>query len=357
MAEPDDVRPATSTPESAVPPSAPHTPTPTPEGRGDEPAVEVQPAEVQPPPPPKIVAVIGEIPFAGAAVARELIKSGTTARVLCPDAESEAAVKSACATVTSCPAVLHCVRGNFDTETLNAIMAGAYGVAFVSPISLSGRFFRSETHLEDARRVAAAADAAGVRRVLYHSALGAQPVSPTLALSQAAAAEELFAAMDCDIYRLRTSVLMGRGDRFQSEMIAGAKSGSPVMNILGYGSTMMQPIHVDDLARCIARVFDNSRSAIAPGVLCVAGPEVTTPLDLTDLALARLGRLKLKIHTPLFVLKLLAAMRKDAAFREKVNLLFEGFCTDHNDTFRLLGASYQLVTPQQSQDEILAAAA
>ncbi len=351
MAEPDDATAAPKPPEQPAP-AAP--PTSDAGARADEPAVEVQPTVPQPPPTPKIVAVVGEIPFVGLAVARELIRSGTTARVLCPDAETEAALTRACP--ANGLAELQCVRGTLESEALKTVLTGAYGVAFVSPISLNGRLYRGAQHIEDARRVSQAADAAGVRRLLYHSALGAQPVSPALALSQAAAAEELFAAMDCDTYRLRTSVVMGRGDGFQSEYVEQAKSGSPLMGMLGYGSTSLQPIHVNDLAKCVVRVFDPSRSAISPGVLCVAGPEMTTPLDLADLALARLGRIKLKIHTPLFVLRLLAAVRGDAAFKEKVNLLFEGFCTDHNDAFRLLGASFPLITPQQSQDEILAAA-
>ena len=343
MAEPDDATAAPKAPEQ-----------PASDVRADEPAVEVQPTMPQPPPTPKVVAVVGEIPFTGLAIARELIRSGTTARVLCPDAETEAALTRACP--ANGLAELQCVRGTLESDALKSVLAGAYGVAFVSPISLNGRIYRGAQHLDDARRIAQAADAAGVRRLLYHSALGAQPVSPTLALSQAAAAEEIFAAMDCDTYRVRTSVVMGRGDGFQSEYVAQAKSGSPVMGMLGYGSTNVQPIHVNDLAKCVARVFDPSRGAISPGVLCIAGPEMTTPLDLADLALARLGRIKLKIHTPLFVLRTLAAVRGDAAFKEKVNLLFEGFCTDHNDAFKLLGASVQLITPQQSQDEILAAA-
>jgi uncharacterized protein YbjT (DUF2867 family) len=348
--------------ESPVPASTP-VPVPAPAAADDAaskplaPPVSVRPepeAAPVPIPVPKSVAVVGEIPFAGLAVARELVLNGMTARVLCPDAETEAELVRACP--PKGPAVLECVRGKLDNqESIRQVLIGAYGVVFVSPITLSGRTYRAKQHLDDVRSVTSAAKTANVERAVYQSALGANPVSTTQALSHAALSEELFNAMDLDVYRMRTSVLMGRGDHFQSEMIAGARSGSPIMGMLGYGSTMLQPLHINDMARCVARLFNPQLSQITPGVLCIAGPEMTTPMDLADMALERIGRMKLKVHAPLFALKLLASVRNNAAFKEKVNLLFEGFCTDHNDLFKLLGGSYDLITPQRSQDEIIAA--
>ena len=355
--DPISITPPAVTPVPAAPAETAGRPSALPPADGLAGVPHTEPAAAPtpvPPPAPKVVAVVGEIPFAGLAIARELVLNGMTARVLCPDAETEAAVLRAKPPVGL--ATLECVRGTLDSaESIERVMAGAYGVVFVSPITLTGRTFRGKQHLDDVRAVTSAAKAAKVERAVYHSALGANPLSTTQALSHAALSEELFNAMDMEVYRLRTSVLMGRGDHFQSEVIDSARAGSPVMGMLGYGSTMIQPLHINDMARCVARLFNPQSSLITPGVLSIAGPELTTPMDLTDLALERFGRVKLKVHAPLFVLKLLASVNSNAAFKEKVNLLFEGFCTDRNDLFRLLGGSYDLVTPRQSQDEILAA--
>jgi hypothetical protein len=48
-------------------------------------------------------------------------------------------------------------------------------------------------------------------------------------------------------------------------------------------------------------------------------------------------------------------MGSSAEFKEKVNLLLEAFYTDQNDSVKLLGSARKLVTPRQSQEEILSA--
>ena len=151
-------------------------------------------------------------------------------------------------------------------------------------------------------------------------------------------------------------MLMGPGDHFQSELVKTAQSGSPFVGILGYGATMLQPLHIHDMAQCVARIFSDDPQPLTPGVYSVAGPELTTPIDLLDLALAKAGRFKVKFHAPLFVLKLLASAGGSHQFKEKVAMLFEGFCTENNDSAKLLGPLYRLITPQQSQEQILAAA-
>ena len=318
-------------------------------------AVPAAAAEAPPPRPPRVIALVGEMHFSGAAVVSVLLEKGFTVRALCPDETSESAVRRAGQATTQ--GTLNCIRGSLDSAgAIGESMAGAFGAAFVSPIALSGRTYRGAQHLEDVRRFCDAARSAAVKRLLYHSSLSAHPVSAAPCLSQAAAAEELVHAIGVEVFRLRTSVLMGPGDRFQSDVVRTAQSGSPCAGVLGYGGTMLQPLHVRDMAQCVARIFSDDPQPLTPGVFSVAGPELTTPMDLLDMALQKLGRFKLKFHAPLFVLKLLAS-GSSHEFKEKVALLFEGFCTDRNDSARLLGPLYRMITPLQSQEQILAASA
>ena len=111
------------------------------------------------------------------------------------------------------------------------------------------------------------------------------------------------------------------------------------------------------MASCIARVFSEKPKELQPGYYSLAGPEVTTILDLIDRMAERLKRHKLRIHIPLFALQFWLSVRKGNGIREQVNLLFDTFYTEENDAPRLLNTGKKLITPAQAQEEILASVA
>ena len=316
------------------------------------------PVEVKPEDPPRKIAVLGEIPFSGRALTRNLLSQGYSVQVLCPDSAVEAALADLRANDTKM-ATLETVRGSLESaETVNAMLKNVYGAVFLSPITMAGRIYRPESHLEDVRRVTESAEKNAIRKLVYHSALGAHPKSSSRALREAAEAEERMHASRFQDFRVRTGPLMGSGDGFLSEIINTMRGASPIMSILGYGSTVVQPLHVDDMARCMTRIFNDSEEELAPGIYNLAGPEITTILDLVDLAGARLNRVKLRFHAPLFALQLAASSVKagDAGFKERIGLLFDTFFTEQNDALKLIGMTQKLTTAQQAQDEILNAA-
>ncbi|HYG76989.1 MAG TPA: NmrA family NAD(P)-binding protein [Planctomycetota bacterium] len=318
-------------------------------------ALPEQPVEVKPDEPARKIAIVGEIPFSGRALAHALLKEGFAVRVLCPDEPAEVAALSAKPAGQS--GSIETVRGALDSaKAIEGALEGAYGVCFLSPITMKGRMYRSAQHVEDVRRLATAAQNGAIRKLVYHSALGAHPESQSLALRQAAEAEEIIHGAKCEDFRVRTGPLMGRGDGFLSEILNTVRSPNPILRVWGYGSTTVQPIHVDDMAQCLTRIFSNQPEELQPGYYCLGGPEITTLLDLMDNAAARLSRAKLKIHIPLFVLKMMSSMNQNSTFREQVNLLFDGFYTEQNDALKLLSPGRQLVTPRQAQEEILAGA-
>ena len=299
----------------------------------------------------RMIALVGEISFSGKAVARALSAHGLAVRVLCPDAQAEAALAPVQA---AAPGEVELLRGDLSSaQALSDVLEGAYAVCFLSPVSLGGRLYRPHTHLADVRQVIQAADQQRLRKIVYHSSLGAHQKAASRALRDAAAAEQLIADSHCEDFRLRTGPLMGRGDDFLSEMAGAARSSGWCMRVLGYGSTLVQPLHVDDLARCLTRILADTGDEFKPGVYNLGGPETVTLLELLDSFLELTQRHKLKIHVPLFVLKLLASARRDAAFRERVSLLFDNFNSDLNDTPSLLGPGTTLVTPRQAQQEVL----
>jgi len=327
----------------------------SPEAPRGEPLAEA--VEVTPEEPPRKIAVVGEILFSGKALITTLLRQGFSVRVLCQDEAADVAALSAKPSGGNGAGSIETVRGALDSgQAIEASLAGAYGVCFLSPITMRGRMYRGPQHVEDVRRLVSAAQNGAIRKLVYHSALGAHPQSQSLALRQAAEAEEIIHGAKCEDFRVRTGPLMGRGDGFLSEIVNSVRSSNPILRIWGYGSTTVQPLHVSDMAQCVARIFLDQPEALQPGFYCLAGPEITTLLDLIDSASARLSKSKLKIHIPLFALKLMTSLGQGTHFREQVNLLFDAFYTEQNDALKLLTPGRQLLTPKQAQEEILAGA-
>jgi uncharacterized protein YbjT (DUF2867 family) len=106
-----------------------------------------------------------------------------------------------------------------DPATLARLMAGQDAVISLVGILKGGegepygRAF-ARAHVELPRKIAAAARAAGVRRVLHVSALKAAADAPSGYLRSKADGEAALTATDLDLTIFRPSVIFGRGDAF-----------------------------------------------------------------------------------------------------------------------------------------------
>jgi NADH dehydrogenase len=316
----------------------------------DAPVSPNEPLEVKPDPLRK-VAIVGEIPFCGSALTQVAVEEGLVARVLCPDAGADAALKKLPAGLQE---NIEIVRGDLGSlEMILEALKGTYGVCFVSPITLSGRVYRARQHVDDVRRVIQGAESSALRKLVYHSSVGANPGANSRALQDAGTAEELITKSRCEDFRIRTGPLMGSGDGFLTDILRVAQSSKPFMTMMGYGGTLVQPLHVRDFGRCLVRVFSD-KEPLPHGIYALGGPEIRSILELTDTALELLHRGKLKLHAPLFVLRILASMSKNAQFKEQVGMLFDPLAVEQNDAKKLLEDFRSLIKPAQVEQEMLA---
>lgn len=296
----------------------------------------------------RAIAIVGEIPFAGRAVARALMEHGVAARVLCPDEESELAISSLPGQERA-----EIIKGCIESEeSIGKVLAGSGGVCFISPVNMHGRMYRGAEHLEDVKRVLHSAELLLLRKFVYHSSVGADEKALSKALRDAFAAEELLSKSRCEDYFIRTGPLMGPGDRFLSEFAESAHRASPVMTIVGYGGAQVQPLHVDDFAKAIARIFAGSQETLRNGKYQLVGNELHTLMELADAALAISRRRKLKIHAPKFALQLVAALTGSSAIRERVALENDILATDKNEFPRLMGDDVALKGVREVQEAL-----
>jgi NADH dehydrogenase len=166
-----------------------------------------------------------------------------------------------------------------DDAQLGRVLAGC-GVV----VNLIGTLHGSEAefqrvHAELPARLARAARAAGVRRIVHVSALGAAASAPSKYLRTKAAGEAALRDSGLDVTVLRPSVVFGENDRFIN-LFARLQRAFPVLP-LAAADARFQPVWVEDLAAAIVR------SSSLPGAgqtFECAGPTVYTLRELVELA-------------------------------------------------------------------------
>ncbi|QHE84241.1 complex I NDUFA9 subunit family protein [Hydrogenophaga sp. BPS33] len=143
-------------------------------------------------------------------------------------------------------------------------------------------------HVELPLSIAEACAAAGVRRVVHVSALGASPDGPSRYQRSKARGEEVLRGAGLDLTILRPSVVFGAGDRFLN-LFARLQETFPIVPLAG-ARTRFQPVWVEDVAQAVAVGLRShalarnlGQGSVGQTIECV-GPDVFTLADLVRLA-------------------------------------------------------------------------
>jgi uncharacterized protein YbjT (DUF2867 family) len=191
-------------------------------------------------------------------------------------------------------------------RSIAAAIAGADTVVNLVGILYEGGPQRFDAvHADGARRLARAAQAAGVERLLHVSALGADPQSDSAYARSKAAGEALLREHFPAATVLRPSIVFGPEDNFFNRFAAMARL-SPVLPLIGGGTTKFQPVYVGDVADAAAEALVNE---IAAGETYeTAGPRVYSFRELLEILLAMIDRRRYLVSIPYSVANLQAAL-------------------------------------------------
>jgi NADH dehydrogenase len=168
------------------------------------------------------------------------------------------------------------VAGQDVVINLVGVLKGGNGKADGQPW---GRGF-DRAHVKLAGRVAHAAKAAGVKRLLHMSALRADAEAPSAYLRSKAAGEAAVRAAFPEATVFRPSVVFGQGDRFLT-VFADLCALTPMLP-LACPAAQFQPIWVEDVAAVMAECLARPESLGQTFELC--GPKVYALMDLVDYA-------------------------------------------------------------------------
>lgn len=186
-----------------------------------------------------------------------------------------------------------------DPATLARLMAGQDVVISLVGILKGGEGEQygqgfARAHVELPRKIAAAAKAAGVRRVLHVSALKAAADAPSGYLRSKAAGEAALREAGLDLTLFRPSVIFGRGDSFLT-LFARLARIAPLFPLAG-ADARFQPVWVEDVAAVVVESLRRSESIGATYDLC--GPTQYRLRELVGYAAAVAGHPSAVIGLP-----------------------------------------------------------
>ena len=247
------------------------------------------------------------------------------------------------------PAGAEAARGDLaDRASLTSALAGVDTVYhLVGIIREEGRSTFRAVHVDGTRALVDAARAAGARRFLYVSAIGARPDAPTAYWRTKAEAESIVRASGLEWIILRPSIVFAPdGEIFK---VLAQLTAFPVVPVLGAGTARLAPIRADDLADVEVNALD--RPAAWNRVHEAAGPEAMEFNELLRRAARARGRDVALVHLPLALAKpFVAALSKVAGklspiTPDQLAMLSEDSVADPDALRRDFGVSPRSIQP------------
>ena len=205
-----------------------------------------------------------------------------------------------------------------------------------------------DAHERPAEALAAAADAAGLRRVVLVSILGSRPdaANPCLASKGRAEAILLAAKTPCSV--IRVPMVLGAGDPASQALRRQAEAGS--VSLVRGGATLEQPIAADDVvAGIIAALAHTGDDDLC---LDLAGPESLSHRALVERAAKLLGTTVRFRSLPAFAAHAFAAIAERLLAEPPVTRAMLGVL-EHDDAIDPSAAAETLGISLTDLDETL----
>lgn len=169
---------------------------------------------------------------------------------------------------------------DYSGQSLSALLREHDAVVNLVAILHGTEAAFDKVHVQLPLALTQACDAAGQRRIVHISALGAGLQAPSMYQRSKARGEAVLLGSGLDVTVLRPSVIFGTEDRFLNTF-ASLQKVFPVIPLAGSG-TRFQPVWVEDVAEALVRCLTNKATIGQTYEAC--GPEVFTLQQLVELS-------------------------------------------------------------------------
>ena len=219
---------------------------------------------------------------------------------LCAVVRSESARQKLLSLYPRNPRIKICIANYSDAEQIAGVLADCEVVIhLVGIIKESNSSSFEEAHESSCGALIAAAEMAGIKRIVYLSIAGTDVRSDNRCLSSKARAEVLFKQSNIGTLTIKVPMVLGEGDFASRSLKRNASRNFPVTFRAG---SLEQPIYAGDVIRALTAAIDidiESESGGASSTICLAGPESITRRLLIHRAARVLGTSPRVVSLPL----------------------------------------------------------
>lgn len=253
----------------------------------------------------KMIVVTGGSGYVGSHIVKRLVEMGRPVRALVRSrqwAEKEGRLKGLS---------IDLVEGDVTRpDSLGPAFEGATAIIHMVAIAIEkgGRTYE-EINYRGTINVVEAARAAGVRRFINLSQLGADSKLPYRFLASKGKAQEYVAASDLDWTAFRPSVIWGPEDEF-ANTFARLVPLSPLIFPIVDREAEFEPVWVEDVVTCSVKALDDRETSGKEYE--IGGPEVLTLEEIERRTLAAVGARRLMVPFPRPLLEMIVALMETA---------------------------------------------
>ncbi|MSQ21767.1 MAG: complex I NDUFA9 subunit family protein [Dehalococcoidia bacterium] len=239
------------------------------------------------------VLVTGATGFVGRHVVQALVEQGAQVRAV--------AHRNGHEPVVAVEGIEVCYADVTEPGSWQAALEGVDAVIhLVAIIRERGDLTFDKVNHQGTAYVVAAARQAGVRCFVHLSAIGSKDDPKFPYLQSKARGEQAVIQSGIPCTLIRGSILFGQGDEFINTL-AGVVRVSPLVPVAGDGKTRFQPMHVQDMARCLVRALE--LDDLRGQTIEIGGPAYLTYEQIMGVIARTYGGWRRSVHVPMPVMR------------------------------------------------------
>ena len=229
-----------------------------------------------------MILVTGGTGFLGGYLVRHLAELGKPYRMLLQPGIDQATLPK--------QTNMNVALSSFDDERgVSSALRGVDVIYHLVGVERAGvRANLMETEVNHLERLTSLARQAGVRRFFYLSHLGADRASAYGLMKAKGIAESIIRKSGLTYTIIRSSMVYGEGDNFTINLARLIKMSPGLVLVPGDGSTLVQPLWVEDLVTSLIWALD--MPATENATIEVGGPEHLAFVDVLKLIGTQLGK-------------------------------------------------------------------